>query len=146
MANPFVGLGIEDAKASVQREPLIACGEYLLEVVENKVIEDKKKKKILLRTFRVLEAVGEGASAVGSLVKAKLLYLDDEWAGARIAEYVRALTNAKVVDPDIAFKIFGDANPAAGKQLRARVYKHPNAAGKDYDRYDFSYVADDEAK
>lgn len=142
MSNPFVGLGIEDAKETISREPLLGIGEYLLEVVENKMIEDKKKKKILLRTFKVKEAVGEGATPVGAIAKAKLLYLDDDWAGARIAEYMRGLTGG-APDADTTFAAFGPGNPTEGKLIRARVYKHPNAKGEPYDRYDWSYVPEE---
>jgi hypothetical protein len=142
--NPFVGL--DSIKPKTEREPLLNKGEYLLEVVENKKIKTLKKGDALLRIFKVREAVGDGATPVGAIAKAKLLYMTDQWVESRIAEYIRALTGANDGLADLAFKIFGAENPAKGKLIRVRITEAESEAGRAYGRYDWRYVAEDDAK
>lgn len=135
--------GVDKAQPAVERLPKLTPGEYLLEVVENKVIQAQNGDAVV-RSFKIKESIGEGALPAGTEAAAKLLYFSDKYVGARIAEYVRGLTNTDRPTSKMADEIFGPTNPAKGKLVRTRVYQHKAQNGRDYMRYDWRYVADDD--
>lgn len=135
--------GVEKEGPKQDRLPKLTPGEYLLEVTENKIITTKTGDA-MVRSFKVKEAIGEGAVLPGSEASAKLLYFSTPYVSARIAEYIRGLTNAQKVDTTLCDQIFGETNPAKGKLIKVLVTSSKSAADKDYLRYDWRYVADDE--
>lgn len=130
---------MEIGGGGVERLPKLTVGEYLLEVIENKTIPTKKGKA-MVRSFKIVESVGPEALPVGTEAGAKLLYFSDAWVGARVGEYVKALTGA-TPDNDLASKIFSAENPAKGTKVKARIHTEKSDGGNDYLKYDWRFVA-----
>lgn len=148
MSNRFVGIGLEKEQPKSEKHPKFTKGEYLLEVIENRIIS-AKDGDALLRVFKIKENVGPESLLAGTEAAAKLLYIGQKWVAARISEYVWSLTGTKVTGPqllEVANKIFGEGNPAKGKLVRLRVSDAQNDDGKPYLRNDWRYVAEDDAK
>lgn len=137
--------GIEREGPKAERLPKFTEGQYLLEVLANKVITTQTGDA-MVREFKILESAGPAALPAGTEAAAKLLFFSDRWMKARVAEYVRGLTNAATIDAKIAEAIFSEENPAKGKRVRLNVVAAKSEADKDFLRYDFKYVPDDDAK
>jgi len=138
--------GVEDSQGSAVRLPKLTSGEYLLEVMSNKLIDTRKFGKTAFREFIIKEATGDGALPAGTMAKAKPIYLKDDGALARISEYVRGLTGAPKVDAKICDAVFSSENPLKGKLVRTRVYEDTSDKGHKYLKYDWFFVENPKAK
>lgn len=137
---------VEKEGPKADRLPKLTEGQYTLEVTTNKIINTNDGREAIIREFKILDSAGPNALPKGMDAAAKLLYLDAKWVSARIAEYVRGVTNAEKVTEELCDKIFGPKNPTKGKVVKCRVETAKSKANTDYSKYTWQYVSDDDAK